>query len=385
MNITRADLLLERSDEVSLEQVVAKRFLWGGLFARVHSSRALSSDWTQKPILLFPFFSSRELHSNKYFFLLCMTLPYPRLRTLRSRPAPVFHTKKLSAKLARLIEGGRLGLQGRSSRKLSWYKERLQARQNVRAFYGWMPATHFGRLMKKARSNQATAGPLFLQSLERMAFMVVYRAGFASTPRAARTQVRQGWYTLNGKPLSAATRMLALGDTLLLRARYLSVAHTQLQKTKYTQTHQWKEEDLQNQYGLQTSLLGQAESTKDLAGLVWRLRALSLQKSQGLTATKKASFRRLHLEVGLHHTRVLKADTNPLHESWERVKNQSSFPSLPENPQRWVPEKVLPGRYMAGHIETNPRLFMLTLISPPAHLVYPMKVNERTLDRLYHS
>ena len=126
-----------------------------------------------------------------------MTLPYPRLRTLRSRSAPVFHTKKLSAKLARLVESKRLGRPQPSFRKLSWYKDRLQARQNVRAFYGWMPATSLGRLMKKARAHRPTAGPTFLQSLERMAFMVVYRAGFAPTPRSARTQVRQGWYTLN--------------------------------------------------------------------------------------------------------------------------------------------------------------------------------------------
>lgn len=314
-----------------------------------------------------------------------MTLPYPRLRTLRSRPTPVFHTKKLSAKLARLIESRRLGFQGRSLRKLSWYKERLQARQSVRAFYGWMPATHLGRLMKKTRASRVTAGPLFLQSLERMAFMVVYRAGFASTPRAARTQVRQGWYTLNGKPLTAATRMLDLGDTLLLRAQYLSIAYMQLQKTKYTHTNQWKEKGLQDQYGLQASLLGQIDSEKDLAGLVWRLRALSLQKSRSLPVVKNATFRRLHLEVGLHHTRVLKADTDHLHESWAQVKNQLSFPSLPDKPQGFMVEKVLPGRYMAGHIEANPRIFMLTLISPPAHLIYPMKVNERTLDRLYHN
>lgn len=328
---------------------------------------------------------SSFLSLDLYIFFSSMTLPYPRLRALRSRSAPVFHTKKLSAKLARLVESKRLGRPQPSFRKLSWYKERLQARQNVRAFYGWMPATSLGRLMKKARAHRPTAGPTFLQSLERMAFMVVYRAGFAPTPRSARTQVRQGWYTLNGKVLTAATRMLDLGDTLLLQSSYHSAAHAHLQCTKYTHTTQWKETEKSGFHtGLQLSLLGNGDGMVDPSSLVWRLRMLSLQKSAHLSSGKKEGFSRLHTEIGLHQTFVLKGDTSLLHDSWASLKNQSSFSPLWSKKDRSTVEKILPGRYLSGHLETNPRIFGLTLVSPPSHLVYPMKVNERTLDRLYH-
>ena len=105
--------------------------------------------------------------------------------------------------------------------KSSLYLTQLREKQKVRRTYGLLEK-QFARLYKEAdrASNQGVLpGELLLQFLERRLDNVVYRAGFASSRRAARQLVGHGHFMLNGRRVDIPSIRVKAGDEITLRQK----------------------------------------------------------------------------------------------------------------------------------------------------------------------
>ena len=334
-----------------------------------------------------------------------MSLPAPKLKSLRNRPFPSMHGKKLSPKLARLVESNKLMKSSHSSRKLDWFRERLHAKQNLRTFYGWLPAKYLQKTMKKAYQSSHPTGPIFLQHLERLAFMVVYRAGFACTPREAQSQIKAGWYTLNGSVLKAPKKSLEVGDILVVVPEKRALLKASLLKMKGKKSKQWvgnspqENQNIQDNKDNQESLHSQSsefvsfkESTKVHPSLKLALLESSSEWSQPslllwrLRLLGDKYLKSKHMEAVVSGLSLQKACVQ-ISNAWKDVVDQDSFPDVPKSMEDVLNQKYetfpLPGVYSASHLEVNPKIFSCVLIHPPLHLVYPVKVDERGLEALY--
>ncbi len=103
--------------------------------------------------------------------------------------------------------------------KQSLYATQLREKQKVRRTYGLLEK-QFARLMNEAtRNKQGLAGENLLQLLERRLDNTVYRAGFATSRRAARQLVSHGHFELNGKRVDIPSIRLKAGDVLTVRPK----------------------------------------------------------------------------------------------------------------------------------------------------------------------
>lgn len=111
---------------------------------------------------------------------------------------------------------------GRQS-KPSLYATQLREKQKVRRTYGLLEK-QFARLMVEAtrRSRkEGLAGENLLQLLELRLDNAVYRAGFATSRRAARQLVGHGHFLLNGRRVDIPSIRLKAGDEIVVRPRSL--------------------------------------------------------------------------------------------------------------------------------------------------------------------
>lgn len=109
---------------------------------------------------------------------------------------------------------------GRQS-KPSLYATQLREKQKVRRTYGLLEK-QFARLMVEAtrRSRkEGLAGENLLQLLELRLDNAVYRAGFATSRRAARQLVSHGHFLLNGRRVDIPSIRLKAGDEIVVRPR----------------------------------------------------------------------------------------------------------------------------------------------------------------------
>jgi small subunit ribosomal protein S4 len=107
--------------------------------------------------------------------------------------------------------------QGYNSRaKISQYSLQLREKQKVKRLYGLLEK-QFANLMTEASREQGEAGQILLRLLEQRADNAVYRAGFASSRRAARQLMTHGHFMLNGKRVDIPSIRLKPGDELTLR------------------------------------------------------------------------------------------------------------------------------------------------------------------------
>ncbi len=109
------------------------------------------------------------------------------------------------------------GRRGRPSRA-SQYSLQLREKQKVKRLYGLLER-QFSNLMKEADRHEGQSGQVLLQLLEQRADNAVYRAGFASSRRAARQLVTHGHFLLNDKRVDIPSIRLKAGDTLTVRPR----------------------------------------------------------------------------------------------------------------------------------------------------------------------
>lgn len=106
---------------------------------------------------------------------------------------------------------------GRMS-KPSLYSVQLREKQKVRRLYGLLEK-QFARLMTEATGKQGLAGEVLLQLLERRLDNAVYRAGFATSRRAARQLVSHGHFELNGHRVDIPSIRVNAGDVIVVREK----------------------------------------------------------------------------------------------------------------------------------------------------------------------
>lgn len=102
--------------------------------------------------------------------------------------------------------------------KPSLYLTQLREKQKVRRTYGLLEK-QFARLMKESTRKEGLAGENLLQLLERRMDNAVYRAGFASSRRAARQLVGHGHFMLNGRRVDIPSIRLKAGDVIEVRPK----------------------------------------------------------------------------------------------------------------------------------------------------------------------
>ena len=135
------------------------------------------------------------------------------------REGYALHTKahKVMAKKTGIPGMHANGRQG----KPSLYLTQLREKQKVRRIYGLLEK-QFAKLMKEADRSSGHGilpGEILLQYLERRIDNAVYRAGFATSRRAARQLVSHGHFMLNGRRVNIPSIRLKIGDEITIRPK----------------------------------------------------------------------------------------------------------------------------------------------------------------------
>lgn len=132
------------------------------------------------------------------------------------REGYALHPKAHKALVKRTVQPGGQKSQGGMRSKSSQYLLQLREKQKVKRLYGLLER-QFSNLMREASRTQGQSGLALLQLLERRADNAVYRAGFATSRRAARQLVTHGHFMLNGRRVDVPSIRLRAGDKLTLR------------------------------------------------------------------------------------------------------------------------------------------------------------------------
>lgn len=111
------------------------------------------------------------------------------------------------------------GQHGRSRQgKQSLYAQQLREKQKVRRLYGLLEK-QFSRVMNDANRADGIAGEVLLQLLEQRLDNAVYRAGFATSRRAARQLVTHGHFMLNDRRVDIPSIRVKAGDVIVVRPK----------------------------------------------------------------------------------------------------------------------------------------------------------------------
>ena len=102
--------------------------------------------------------------------------------------------------------------------KPSLYLTQLREKQKVRRTYGLLEK-QFAKLMNEATRQPGLTGENLLRMLEQRIDNAVYRAGFATSRRAARQLVGHGHFLLNGRRVDIPSIRLKAGDVLEVRPK----------------------------------------------------------------------------------------------------------------------------------------------------------------------
>ena len=102
--------------------------------------------------------------------------------------------------------------------KPSLYLTQLREKQKVRRLYGLLEK-QFAKLMNEATRQPGLTGENLLRMLEQRIDNAVYRAGFATSRRAARQLVGHGHFMLNGRRVDIPSIRLKPGDELTVRPK----------------------------------------------------------------------------------------------------------------------------------------------------------------------
>lgn len=133
------------------------------------------------------------------------------------REGYALHPKAHKALVKRSALPGQSANGGRGMRnKPSQYSLQLREKQKVKRLYGLLEK-QFSNLMKEAVRREGQSGTVLLELLERRLDNAVYRAGYASSRRAARQLVTHGHFMLNGRRVDIPSIRLSAGDTIELR------------------------------------------------------------------------------------------------------------------------------------------------------------------------
>jgi small subunit ribosomal protein S4 len=111
--------------------------------------------------------------------------------------------------------------------KQSLYLTQLREKQKTRRAYGLLEK-QFAKLLNEATRTSAQGtlpGELLLQFLERRLDNVVYRAGLATSRRAARQLVGHGHFMLNGRRVNIPSIRVKIGDEIVVRPKSTKSAY----------------------------------------------------------------------------------------------------------------------------------------------------------------
>lgn len=147
----------------------------------------------------------------------------------------------------------------------SLYLTQLREKQKVRRIYGLLEK-QFAKLMREASRAEGMTGENLLNYLERRADNVVYRAGFASTRRAARQLVSHGHFTLNGRRIDIPSIRVKPGDVLEVRAKSKKNSYfTNLDDVNSGKTSlSWMKSDIKN---MKIEIIGQPKREEAEVGI----------------------------------------------------------------------------------------------------------------------
>lgn len=147
----------------------------------------------------------------------------------------------------------------------SLYLTQLREKQKVRRIYGLLEK-QFAKLMREASRAEGMTGENLLNYLERRADNVVYRAGFASTRRAARQLVSHGHFTLNGRRIDIPSIRVKPGDVLEVRAKSKKNSYfTNLNDVNSEKTSlSWMKSDIEN---MKIEIIGQPKREEAEVGI----------------------------------------------------------------------------------------------------------------------
>lgn len=102
--------------------------------------------------------------------------------------------------------------------KPSLYLTQLREKQKVRRTYGLLEK-QFAKLMSEATRRPGLSGENLLQLLELRLDNAVYRAGFATSRRAARQLVSHGHFLLNDRRVDIPSIRVKAGDVIVVRPK----------------------------------------------------------------------------------------------------------------------------------------------------------------------
>lgn len=105
--------------------------------------------------------------------------------------------------------------------KQSTYAVQLREKQKVRRIYGLLEK-QFSNLVKEAGRKEGSTGENLLVLLEQRLDNAVYRAGLATSRRAARQLVSHGHFLLNDRRVDIPSIRLKAGDKLAVRPKAAS-------------------------------------------------------------------------------------------------------------------------------------------------------------------
>jgi small subunit ribosomal protein S4 len=133
------------------------------------------------------------------------------------REGYALHPKAHKALVKRsALPGQNVSGRGMRGAKASQYSLQLREKQKVKRLYGLLER-QFSNLMKEATRKEGQSGATLLQFLEQRADNVVYRAGFATSRRAARQLVTHGHFMMNDTRVDIPSIRMRPGDTLTIR------------------------------------------------------------------------------------------------------------------------------------------------------------------------
>ncbi len=110
------------------------------------------------------------------------------------------------------------GQHGQGRHKFSEYGIQLREKQKVRRIYGVLERQFYGYYAEASRQKGIT-GEVMLQLLERRLDNVTYRLGFAGSRAEARTLVRHGHVTVNGKKVNVPSFQVKTGMVISVREK----------------------------------------------------------------------------------------------------------------------------------------------------------------------
>lgn len=151
--------------------------------------------------------------------------------------------------------------------KPSLYLTQLREKQKVRRLYGLLEK-QFAKLMNEATRQPGLTGENLLRMLEQRIDNAVYRAGFATSRRAARQLVGHGHFTLNGRRVDIPSIRLKPGDELVVRTKSAKSGYfTQLDEVVKGSTQapiSWLKSDAKKMTISVTGLPTRAEAEADI-------------------------------------------------------------------------------------------------------------------------